>query len=258
MEKANHWIEIVRTVAKAAMAAWMAVALLHAENAQAKTPISFELVLAVDTSLSVDGGEYNLIMEGMANAFRTPEIINLIGQYDGVAVTMFQWSSEVNAQMMIPWHLLADPASVLSFAAKVENASRGPKRHFTGIGGAIDLGVRLIEDNAFDGRKLKIDISGDGRNNTGVPPSLPRQTANALGIVINGLPILTYADNYPYDLVDYYREETILGPGAFIEIADDYGDFSRAFQRKLRRELAPFVSRAPARPRTLIEKAHLR
>ena len=60
-------------------------------------------------------------MNGIANAFRTPEIIDLIGQQNGVAVMLFQWSSEVDEQYMIDWHLLEDPASVLSFAARVEN-----------------------------------------------------------------------------------------------------------------------------------------
>jgi hypothetical protein len=261
------------------MAVWAAVALLHIEGAQAKTPVSIELVLAVDTSISVDGFEHDLLMKGIANAFRTPEIVNLIGQQDGVAVALFQWSSEVNEQYMIPWHLLKDPASVLAFAAKVEKAERDPNRVFTAIGEAIDFGVRLIAENAFEGRQLKIDVSGDGRNNIGVPPSIPRQEANALGIVINGLPILTkiveYSARTPtpagpifmgryqahtnvdyYDLETYYREKIIQGPGAFIEIANDYDDFARAFLRKLRREITPLVSQENSAPRALIQETH--
>ncbi len=195
---------------------------------------------------------------GIAHAFRTPEIVNLIGQQDGVAVALFQWSSEVNEQYMIPWHLLKDPASVLSFAAKVEKAERDPDRRLTAIGGAIDFGVRLIAENAFEGRQLKIDVSGDGRSNTGLPPSIPRQEANALGVVINGLPILTYPDNKLYDLDTYYREKVILGPGAFVEIANDYDDFARAFLRKLLRELTPLVSQENAAPRALIQETRAR
>jgi hypothetical protein len=197
-------------------------------------------------------------MIGIANAFRTPEVVALIGQQDGVAVALFQWSSEINEQYMIPWHLLKDPASVLSFAAKVEKAERDPDRRFTAIGGAIDFGVRLIAENAFEGRQLKIDVSGDGRSNTGLPPSIPRQEANALGVVINGLPILTYPDNKLYDLDTYYREKVILGPGAFVEIANDYDDFARAFLRKLLRELTPLVSQENAAPRALIQETHAR
>ncbi len=257
------------------MAVWAAVALLHVEGAQAKTPVSIELVFAVDTSRSIDGFEFDLLMKGIAKAFRTPEIVNLIGQQNGVAVTLFQWSSEVDEKNMIPWHLLKDPASVLSFAAKVEKAERDPNRVFTGIGEAIDFGVRLISENAFEGRQLKIDVSGDGRNNIGIPPSIPRQKANALGIVINGLPILTHiVDNWIitnppfrlpthtnvdyYDLEAYYREKVIHGPGAFIEIANDYDDFARAFLRKLRREITPLVSQENSAPRALIQEAHAR
>ena len=251
------------------MAVWAAVVPLHIGGAQAKTPVSIELVFAVDTSYSIDGFEYDLLMKGIANAFRTPEIVNLIGQQNGVAVTLFQWSSEVDEQYMIPWHLLKDPASVLSFAAKVEKAERDPNRVFTGIGEAIDFGIRAIAENAFEGRQLKIDVSGDGRNNIGVPPSIPRQAANALGIVINGLPILTHIVDYSartptntnvdyYDLETYYREKVIHGPGAFVEIANDYDDFARAFLRKLLRELTPLVSQENSAPRALIQETHAR
>ena len=270
---------LVQFLSKAAMAVWAAVALLHIEGAQAKTPISIELVFAVDTSMSIDGFEFGLLMKGIANAFRTPEVVDLIGQQDGVAVTLFQWSSEVNEQYMIPWHLLKDPASVLAFAAKVEKAERDPKRVFTGIGEAIDFGVRMIAENAFEGRQLKIDVSGDGRNNIGVHLAIPRQAANALGIVINGLPILTriveYSARTPsppgpmsmgryhahtnvdfFEMETYYRENVIQGPGAFIEIANDYDDFARAFLRKLLRELNPLVSHKNAAPGALIREAH--
>ena len=270
---------LVQFLSKAAMAVWAAVALLHIEGAQAKTPISIELVFAVDTSMSIDGFEFGLLMKGIANAFRTPEVVDLIGQQDGVAVTLFQWSSEVNEQYMIPWHLLKDPASVLAFAAKVEKAERDPDRVFTGIGEALDFGVRLIAENAFEGRRLKIDVSGDGRSNIGVSPTIPRQAANALGIVINGLPILTriveYSARTPtpagpmrmgryhahtnvdfFKLETYYRENVIQGPGAFVEIANDYDDFARAFLRKLLRELNPLVSQENAAPGALIREAH--
>ena len=258
MEEEKNCTSLVQAFSKAAMAFWAAAALLHIEGAQAKTPVSIELVLAVDTSMSVDGFEFGLLMKGIAHAFRTPEIIDLIGHTNGVAVTLFQWSSGINERYMIPWHLLKEPASVLSFAAKVENAVRDPIRHFTGVGGAIKFGVRLIAENGFDGHQLKIDVAGDGRNNFGIPPSIPGRVANALGIVVNGLPIITSADNYSYDLETYYREKVIHGPGAFIEIANDYDDFSRAFLRKLRREISPVVSQENGAPRALVQKAHAR
>lgn len=213
-------------------------------DARAETLVSIELVLAVDTSLSVDDVEYDLQMRGIAKAFRTPEIIALIQQQGGVAVTLFQWNSRVDPRYMIPWHLLHSPASVSSFADKVEQAARDPVRGFTAIGGAIDFGVSLIAQNEFDGRRLKIDISGDGRNNTGVLPVESWRGADTRGVVINGLPILI--DTFGLDT--YFREKVIHGPGAFIEIATDYGDFAQAFLRKLTREITPMTSRNDLTP----------
>ena len=226
------------------LAAWLALLLQHPLDAEAETPVSIELVLAVDTSLSVDDNEYDLQMAGIAKAFRTPEIMTLIRHQGGVAVTLFQWSSTIDARYMIPWHLLHSPASVISFAEKVERAARDPVRGFTAVGRAIDFGVALIAENDFDGRRLKIDISGDGRNNTGELPVLSWRGADAQGIVINGLPILIDT----YNLDTYFREKVIHGPGAFIEIATDYRDFAQAFLRKLRREITPITSQNDPTP----------
>jgi Ca-activated chloride channel family protein len=236
----------MRRATMAAMAAGVAiVALWQAENALAEIPVSIELVLAVDVSRSVDDVEYDLQMTGIARAFRHPEIIDLIGQQNGVAVTLFQWDEEADQRHMIPWHLLRGPATVLSFAAKVQALERSPVRRFTGIGRAMEFGVRLITENGFAGRRLKIDISGDGRDNIGSLPSASRQRARSLGIAINGLPILIDT----YNLDRYYRDRVISGPDAFMEIARDYSDFARAFLRKLRREIAPTISRNDAAPR---------
>jgi hypothetical protein len=238
----------MRHLLKPVLIVW--ACLMPLADARAQIPVSVELVLAVDSSISIDGFEFHLLMTGIAQAFRTPEVIKLIGQQNGVAVTLFQWSSVVDTHYMVPWRLLKDPASVLSFAVEVENTERNPIRAFTGIGRAIDFGVRLIADNAFAGHQLTIDVSGDGYNNIGVPLSIPRQAAETLGVVINGLPILSHIVNYfegePigatldfYDLETYYREKVIRGPGAFVEVAADYDDFARAFLRKLIRELDP-------------------
>ena len=239
--------------ARAAMAGGVVIVVfLQIADARAEIPVSIELVLAVDISRSVDDVEYDLQMTGIANAFRHPVIIDLIGQQNGVAVTLFQWDEAADKQHMIPWHLLSGPATVLSFAAKVAALKRHPVRKFTGIGRAIEFGVHLITENEFAGRQLKIDISGDGRDNIGSLPSASRQQARSLGISINGLPILIDT----YNLDRYYREEVIAGPDAFLEIARDYDDFARAFLRKLRREITPSISRNDPAPRAPVQQAH--
>ena len=231
-------MSVVRRAAPLLAAACSALALLLGRPVAAETTVAIELVLAVDTSLSVDDREYALQMTGIAAAFRHPEVIDLIGQRDGVAVTLFQWSSQVDPRYRTPWRLLRGAASVLSFAAEVEGLAREPSRGFTALGSALGFALQEIARNRFAGRERKIDVSGDGRSNTGPLPAGPRALAGGAGIAINGLPVLV--DTYGLD--DYFRREVIAGPGAFVEIATDYDDFARAFLRKLRRELTPLIS----------------
>ena len=227
-----------KTLQRIVCAASFAVLLALPAGTMAQTAVSIELVLAVDTSLSVNDDEYALQMSGIANAFRNPEIIALIEQQDGVAVTLFQWSSVVDQRFMVPWALLHTPDSALAFAQSIEKMKRDPVRGFTAIGRAIEFGMHLLDTNRFAGQHLKIDVSGDGRNNRGPEPSDTWSAASAKGIVINGLPILV--DTFNMDI--YFREKVIHGPGAFIEIAKNFHDFSEAFLRKLRRELALMTS----------------
>ena len=245
-------VSLRKKIGRSVAAIGAIVVLLRTEPTQAETPVAIELVLAIDISRSVDDVEYDLQVTGIARAFRNPEIIDLIGQYNGVAVMLFQWDTDVDKQHMIPWHLLREPASVLSFADKVAALERDSNRNFTGIGKAIDFGVYLIATNEFSGRLLKIDISGDGRDNIGSLTPATRQRAGALGIAINGLPILIDT----FNLDEYYREKVILGPDAFLEIAIDYDDFARAFLRKLRREITPSISRNEPAPGARVQQAH--
>ena len=88
-------------------------------------------------------------------------------------------------------------------------------------------------------------------------PAPQDQEQGAQGIVINGLPILNVT-NVTVDLDKYYRDEVISGPGAFVEVANDFDDFGRAFLRKLRREITPSISHDDRARRGLIQLSHSR
>jgi len=213
--------------------------LLLAAPADAGQRVSIELVLAVDVSLSVNDIEYALQMKGMAAAFRDRDVIDLIRQHKhGVAVTMTQWSGTYDADQPIPWQLLTDETSSLAFSEMIDAAPRRALSNFTALGHAIRFASHLIDSNAFEGDERKIDISGDGRNNTGPEPSLVRDEAAARGITINGLAI---TNNDPW-LAGYYSANVIGGPAAFVIQATDFEAFAEAFRRKLKRELSPKIA----------------
>ncbi len=220
------------------LAAFLCIAATSPRTARAQTVVSIELVLAVDASSSVDYHEYGLQMRGIAHAFRTPEVIDLIGSSGGVAVTLIQWSSWANRDRAIPWRLLRDEASVLSFAAEVERSNRVSVGSLTGIGTAISASLQAIADNQFIGRRRKIDVSGDGQNNVGLPLEQARKLARSHGVTVNALAIETDFAN----LTSYFRDQIISGPDAFVITAADYQDFARAMQVKLLRELATTIS----------------
>lgn len=203
-----------------------------------QTPVAIELVLAVDTSLSVNNAEFDLQMKGIANAFRSEEIINLIGLYDGVAVSLIQWGGWVSEEHTVPWRLLKSEQSIRDFADEVEKTERENVGYFTAIGTAVNAAIKSLLENQYAGRLLKIDVSGDGANNAGPLPLQSRVIAEQVGISINGLAIRT---DVP-DLDDYFRRELISGPGAFVISISDYQNFGRAMQRKLKKELAPPIS----------------
>ncbi len=87
-----------------------------------------------------------------------------------------------------------------------------------------------------------IDVSGDGPNNEGHMVERARDDALSKGIIINGLPIMTPADQFDIyylpDLDKYYAGCVIGGPGSFIQIAHGFEDLARALRRKLIQEIS--------------------
>ena len=206
-------------------------------SAQGGYPVDLELVLAVDASGSVDASEYALQLQGIAAALRDPEVQAAIAkQPHGSAVALLIWAENNRPKDLSPWYLLSDSASVEAFAAVVESWPRRIANGGTGIGKAMQAGARALTDNAYDGSRLVIDISGDGRETPpadwSLGPAEGRAYAEARGVVINGLAILTEDP----ELDVYYRQEIILGPGAFVLAADSYESFAQAMRIKLLRE----------------------
>ena len=211
-------------------------------------PVDVELVLAVDSSSSIDPFEFNLQIEGIAQAFRHPEFLGTLQSLrQGLAVTVVHWSAGYRNKQVVAWRRIADAASAEAFAHEVETGPRQYPGSYTAIGLAIEFSARLLDSNAFAGGRRAIDVSGDGRNNSGPAPAEARDRAVARGIIINGLAITDGDDS----LGTYYQENVSGGPGSFVMTIDGYRDIVDAMRRKILREIAPSVSQldAPEPPR---------
>ena len=208
--------------------------LVSASAAARAQPVDLQLVLAVDASGSVSNDRFELQKHGYAEAFRSQEVRQTIESGQGIAVTMVQWTGPERHVVVVGWTLVHDDASAAAIADAIDAAPRKLFGGGTSISGAIDYAMKLFPLSPFRGARRVIDLSGDGANNRGRPAAEARDEALAQGVTINALPILTLEP----DLDEWYRDNAIGGPGAFLIVVHSYDEFAAAIRRKLVTEIA--------------------
>ena len=205
------------------------------------------LVLAADTSRSVDYQKFQLQRDGYAAAMSDPRVIEAIrsGPHGRIAVSFVEWSGYGAQELVIDWTPISDEASARAFGERIRNARRSFADR-TSISGGIDFAVQQFARAGYDAGRRIIDVSGDGTNNAGRDVALARNAAVEKGIVINGLVILSERPipwnpehtNPPGGLAQYYRDNVIGGPGSFVMVAEDFKSFGRSLTSKLIAEIA--------------------
>ncbi len=187
----------------------------------------------MDGSASVDAREHDLQLNGLANALEDPDVVGAIEAVGGIWVTSFEWSGRYQQLLQLGWQKLVDTQSAEKAAATLRGSSRGYTEFPTAIGYALGYAsVRMREAPEPCDRKV-VDIAGDGINNEGFGPQSAYRAFDFSDITVNGL-VVAGQDTAP---VSYYRNNVLRGPGAFIEVAEDYDDYARAMKRKLLREI---------------------
>ncbi len=224
-----HWMK-----AAVAAAAVATTTLLSASMAAAQTAVDLELFLSMDVSGSVDANEFNLQKQGYVSAFQDAAVQAAIASKpNGVAVALGQWSTSANP-LAIGWTLLTDAASANAFAAAI-NAMGRQSSGSTCVSCGINAAVASLGSNDYVGTSV-IDVSGDGEENVFSNPGAviaARNAAAALGIKINGLPIVT--SDFPN--LDVWYQTNVQTADGFTQPAADFADFDIAVQRKIVREI---------------------
>lgn len=212
---------------------------------RAQVGVDLALVLAIDSSGSVDFTEFELQASGLARAFRDPEVIEAIegAAPNGIAVCVMQWSGRRQHLRVVDWTKVTGAASADALAAKIAAAGRTMTGE-TAIADALRFAIQQLADGPYRGARRIIDVSGDGPTNAGADPDPMRDAAVRAGITINGLAILN--ESPTLDL--YYAEHVAGGPDAFVMTARDFRDFARAIRLKLLKEIrgAPLARADPA------------
>ncbi len=216
------------------------VALTTPALTQNKTPVVIELVLALDSSASVDAREFQLQNEGIALAFRDPEVLQAVDNLRpfGAAIAILQWGGPGETQVVLPFTHIESARDAKAFGFRVSLVRRWMRASVTSLATGIADSAALLEANAFEGQRKVIDVSGDGPDNSGDDLEGARKNALASGITINGLSI----EAEEAGLHAYYRDHVIIGADSFAEPAQGFEDFARAMKEKLLRELRPLGS----------------
>jgi hypothetical protein len=212
----------------------------------AQEQVDLELVLLADASGSIDDAEIALQRQGYATAMADPQVLFAIahgGALGRIAVTYVEWAGAASQDVVVEWMLVDGAASAATFASRLTSA---PRRAFgsNAIGSALLKGLELIEDDAFEGWRKVIDLSGDSSwNPQGPPIAAAREAVVAEGVTINGLAVLCRAaacSGRPRieDLEAEFARELIGGSGAFVVTAEDPASFMQAVRRKLILEIA--------------------
>ena len=230
---------------------------LAAPFVRAAEPVDLLLVLAADVSRSVNQAKFQLQREGYATAIADKRVLEAItsGRHRRIAICFVEWSGVGSQKLVIDWTIIDGPDSARKFGDQLLELQRSFAER-TSISAGIDFSMQMLARAPFESARQTIDVSGDGTNNSGRDVRLARDDAIAKGVTINGLVILSERPmpwnpehtNPPGGLPNYFRDNVIGGPGAFVIVAENFDSFGQAIIKKLIAEIAEAPRPAEASP----------
>jgi uncharacterized protein DUF1194 len=232
---------------KALLTLIVAGSVLAPAAARAADDVDLLLVLAVDVSRSIDATKFQLQREGYAAAISDPHVLDAIrsGRAGRIGLTLVEWSGAGAQKVVVDWTAIGDADAAKGFGDRLLEAPRSFADR-TSISGGIEFAMGQIDKAPYQSARHTIDVSGDGTNNAGRDVGQERDDAVAKGVTINGLPILSDNPmswnpdhtNPPGGLANYYRNNVIGGPNAFVMVAENFNSFGQAIIKKMIAEVA--------------------
>ena len=193
------------------------------------------LVLTIDVSGSINDDRFKLQREGIAAALESDDFSAAIagGVNQTIEIAVIEWAEE--QRVVLPWTVIHEHGELAAMAERLRRAGRSWVHTKTDPAGGIAAAEHLLASQPLVAERQVIDVSGDGRQNTGeLSAADARDAAASHGITLNGLPITSGDDP---DVDGWYRANVIGGPGAFLVVANGYDAFAEAFRQKLRLEV---------------------
>jgi Protein of unknown function (DUF1194) len=239
----------LRLVLCAAGVAFAGVAMLPSIARAQKVDVA--IALAADVSRSIDDEEFQLQRHGYAAALTNPRFLQAVqsGVNGAIALCFIEWAGAGEQAVVAKWMVIRDGEGAAEFAKILLDAPRSFEGR-TAIGDGIDFARAQLDADDVTASRRVIDVSGDGSNNSGRAVTAARDDAVARGITVNGLAIINektggeagtflYMHTHPPGgLPNYYRDNVIGGPGAFVLQIVNFDTFEKAMTNKLISEIS--------------------
>jgi Ca-activated chloride channel homolog len=207
------------------------VLLAGAAVSQAKA-CSLALVIAVDVSASISESEYDLQQQGIADALRNREVVDVIDAVGGIWLHSFEWSGRYQQNTLLGWRFLSDEKSIYAAAREISENTRDTREFMTALGHALAHASDVLASAPQKCKRSVIDVSADGINNEGYDPHVAYVSRGFHDVTVNALVIRKEDRTF-----SYYENKVIRGPGAFVQAMNSYEDYTEAMIRKLVREI---------------------
>ena len=206
-----------------------------------KLAVDANIVTGIDFSRSIDARETELQIHGMIQAIRAPEVLRAIenGPRGRIGFAVFLWASGAYPEL-VSWRVIgsrqdAEEAStemLLRLQLIHDTSHRHVIGSLTNVSGAMAHAGDMLAGSPFASKRAIMNIVGNGRDNVGESPRWSRDALVARGTTINGVVI-----GGDRKITEYYRQEVIGGPTAFVLAADKPDEMVEAFISKFVAEI---------------------
>lgn len=204
------------------------------------TRTDVNIVTALDISNSISLEQMQLELDGVAQAIRDPRVLRAIaaGEHGRIGFAVFAWHHDAFASVA-SWTLIGSRDEAEAVARTVEARKlidldlEGREQvawyigRLTDLSQAIDHAHEMSRTAPFAARRSVINVIGNGKDNVAEDAGPSRDRVVEGGGTINGLVL---GDDPA--ATDYYRQQVIGGPGAFVMTVTDTATLTDAFVRK--------------------------
>jgi hypothetical protein len=225
---------------KLSVVALACVLLAGGSGASIETATDTNVVTGLDFSHSVSLDEHWIVQEGLAQALLSPEILQTIqaGHHGRIGFALFGWHT--TTLPLLPWMLIssADDAELAVQrirAALIEQIAtevtlRRVERRFgrpTDLSHALSSASAMLRAAPFRSTRSVINIIGNGPDNVNEDAQAARNVALGFGFTINGVVL-----GLDPDVIDYFRQNVVGGPGSFVEHVPSSDVMAEVLRRK--------------------------